>query len=37
MGLFLCNAVFPCCLRSFVFGVGLTTGGVEIGLSLIHV
>ena len=26
-------AVSPCCLRSFVFDVGLTTGGVEIGLS----
>ena len=24
-------AVFPCCHRSFVFDVGLTTGGVEIG------
>ena len=30
-------AVFPCCLRSFVFDVGLTTGGVEIGLSLITI
>ena len=28
-------AVFPGRLRSFVFGVALTTGGVEIGLSLI--
>lgn len=27
-----CSAVSPCCRRSFVFIVGLTTGGVEIGL-----
>ena len=26
-------AVSPSCLRLFVFGIGLTTSGVEIGLS----
>ena len=30
-------AVFPCCLRLFVFVVGVTTSGVEIGSPVLYV